>query len=134
MAKRSYNEECAYVDRLNDTSYRIREGFVPNMRVPGRFYVNDKLRPLMFDELRHHVNSAGVGGFLPAMKQVCTLTRAHTAHSLTHVLLYLSFSLSLSHTYTLTLGVQIANVACLPGIVGQSIGLPDVHAGVCVYV
>ncbi|XXQ37834.1 RNA-splicing ligase RtcB like protein [Plasmodiophora brassicae] len=66
----------------------IAKGFVPNMRVPGVFYANDKLRPALLDELAGH----GGGGFLPA---VC----------------------------------QIANVATLPGIVKESIGLPDCHAG-----
>ena len=46
----------------------------------------------MFDELLFHKERKGVGGFLPAVK-------------------------------------QIANVASLPGIVGRSIGLPDVHSG-----
>lgn len=79
--------------------------------MPGKFYVNSHLEKLMFDELQHHVKAGGVGGFLPAVK-------------------------------------QIANVACLPGIVNvrprnqilacaldlqkslqNSIGLPDVHSG-----
>ena len=46
----------------------------------------------MFEELRHSCNPSGVGGFLPAVK-------------------------------------QIANVAALPGVVKQSIGLPDIHSG-----
>ena len=50
------------------------------MKIPGVFYVNAHLRTLMFDELKSHSGRAGVGGFLPAVK-------------------------------------QIANVACLPGIV-----------------
>lgn len=32
--------------------YRIDQGFVPNMRVPGAFYVNDSLEELVFDELK----------------------------------------------------------------------------------
>jgi tRNA-splicing ligase RtcB len=93
MARRSYDQELKFVHRLDAQSYQIALDFVPNMRVPARFYVNDALAPLMFDELKHQVaNASGVGGFLPAMK-------------------------------------QLANVAALPGIVGASIGLPDVHAG-----
>uniref|UniRef100_A0A914UIN4 3'-phosphate/5'-hydroxy nucleic acid ligase n=1 Tax=Plectus sambesii TaxID=2011161 RepID=A0A914UIN4_9BILA len=46
----------------------------------------------MFDELEHACQPGGIGGFLPAVK-------------------------------------QIANVASLPGIVGHSIGLPDIHSG-----
>lgn len=45
-------------------------GFVPGMSVPGVFYVNDALQGLLFDELRSHCNRQGVGGFLPAVKQL----------------------------------------------------------------
>jgi tRNA-splicing ligase RtcB len=65
---------------------------VPIVQVPGYFYVNSVLEPMMFEELKASQNQQGVGGFLPAVK-------------------------------------QIANVASLPGIVGASIGLPDVHSG-----
>lgn len=47
---------------------------------------------MMFEELKCAQTGGGVGGFLPAVK-------------------------------------QIANVASLPGIVGASIALPDVHSG-----
>jgi len=43
------------------------------MRVPGKFYVNGALRQLMFDELEFHVRKGGVGGFLPAMKQIANV-------------------------------------------------------------
>lgn len=92
MAVRTYDEECSYLEKISGCAYRIKQGFVPNMKVEGLFYVNDHLQKLMFDELRHHCDSKGVGGFLPAVK-------------------------------------QIGNVAALPGIVGHSIGLPDVHSG-----
>lgn len=62
------------------------------MRVPGIFYVNDRLRGLLFEELQNYCQRGEHGGFLPAVK-------------------------------------QIANVAALPGIVGHSIALPDVHSG-----
>ena len=81
-----------YISQSTPVSFAIDKGFVPNMRVPGRFYVNNQLQPLMFEELQHHTQAGGYGGFLPAVK-------------------------------------QIANVAALPGIVGASIGLPDVHSG-----
>eukprot|EP00051_Salpingoeca_urceolata_P028473 m.487065 g.487065 ORF g.487065 m.487065 type:complete len:525 (+) comp24766_c0_seq1:164-1738(+) len=93
--QRTYAEELKYLEKIggeHSVSYRIRKGFVPNMNVEGRFYVNKQLEELMFDELKQHSSHAGVGGFLPAVK-------------------------------------QIANVAALPGIVGASIGLPDVHSG-----
>lgn len=47
---------------------------------------------LVWEELEAHSNAKGVGGFLPAVK-------------------------------------QIANVASLPGIVGHSLGMPDIHSG-----
>eukprot|EP00960_Hanusia_phi_P036340 752276-Hanusia_phi.AAC.1 len=96
MVVRTYEEECKYVTRVDGTCYRIEKGFVDNMRVPGIFYVNQQIKELLFDELRQFSKTsgaaAGMGGFLPAMK-------------------------------------QLANVAALPGIVGKSIALPDVHAG-----
>jgi hypothetical protein len=87
---RTYEQECGFVEQIDATSYRIKKGFVENMRVPGHFYVNESIRDLLFEELRQFSRSSGsagqfsgaVGGFLPAMK-------------------------------------QIANVAALPGIVGR---------------
>jgi len=35
-------------------------GFVPNMRVPGTFYVNDKLKDLLFEELQQSVSRGEV--------------------------------------------------------------------------
>ena len=90
--RRTYAQEMEFLERVTPTQWRVREGFVPNMRVPGVFYVNKHLETLMFDELRQHVDRGDVGGFLPAVK-------------------------------------QLANVACLPGIVSKSIALPDVHSG-----
>lgn len=81
---------CDKLDKVGHNTWRIQKGFVPNMRVEGRFYVNSNLEGLMFDELKD--SNRGGAGFLPAI-------------------------------------TQIANVACLPGIVGHSIGLPDVHSG-----
>lgn len=89
MATRTYQEELKYLEKIDHNTWRIKKGFVPNMRVEGRFYVNQNLEPLIFGELQQMENR---GGFLPALK-------------------------------------QIANVASLPGIIGHSIGLPDVHSG-----
>lgn len=70
-SKRSYDQEMDYVKREDPTLYSIKEGFVPNMGVPGRFYVNSALEKLMFDELRQFSRqSQNVGGFLPAVKQI----------------------------------------------------------------
>merc|ERR1719486_1384098 len=60
-----------FLKRESDTMYSIASGFVPNMSVPGRFYVNSQLERLMFDELRSFSRqSSNVGGFLPAVKQI----------------------------------------------------------------
>ena len=95
MPARSFEEDKKFIreDEQQPGMYHIAKGFVPNMRVPGRFYVNDHLSALMFDELKNScANPNGRGGFLPAVK-------------------------------------QIANVSCLPGIVGASIAMPDCHSG-----
>eukprot|EP00741_Cyanophora_paradoxa_P014754 tig00020824_g14232.t1 len=92
MTSRSFDDEKRFLERIDANRWRIKTGFVPNMKVPGTFYVNEFLRELVFEELEQHCRAGGFGGFLPAVK-------------------------------------QIANVAALPGIVGHSIGLPDVHSG-----
>ncbi|KAI6194741.1 RNA-splicing ligase RtcB-like protein [Aphelenchoides besseyi] len=89
---RTFDEEMEFLERRTSSSIRIKKGFVPNMNVEGRFYVNQKLESLMYEELKIACEQKGVGGFLPAVKQV-------------------------------------ANVASLPGIIGESIGLPDIHSG-----
>jgi len=88
---RSYEEESTYIENVGPCKYKIKEGFVPNMKVPGVFYVNDSLKEACFEELEKFCTT-GSGGFIPAVK-------------------------------------QIANVASLPGIVGASMGMPDIHSG-----
>lgn len=51
----------------------VDKGFVPNMKVPGTFYVNDRLRDLIFEELENSYSRGGVGGFLPAVKQLANV-------------------------------------------------------------
>lgn len=71
MAKRSYEQEMNYCKRKTGSMYTIKEGFVPGMNVPGKFYVNEQLERLVFDELRSYSRqSSNVGGFLPAIKQI----------------------------------------------------------------
>ncbi len=101
---RTYAEECSYLEKLSDCSYRIKKGFVPNMnvsacqrsiatciimlsarivyqrskvnthtQVEGLFYVNDNLKNLMYDELKHHSASQGsVCKRLHCLSTVCT--------------------------------------------------------------
>ena len=96
---RTFEEEKVFIEKFSESDplcWRIAPGFVPNMLVPGKMYVNAELISMIYGELRDFVRrnngGNGSGGFLPAVK-------------------------------------QIGNVASLPGIVGHSIGLPDVHAG-----
>ena len=69
-------------------SSKKNSSFTHILQVEGLFYVNDGLKNLMYEELRHHSASqgrniytqnlsyyvlllfAGVGGFLPAVKQI----------------------------------------------------------------
>lgn len=71
---RTYEEELGFITKINDTCYAIQPGFVPNMRVPGVFYVNERLSSLMFDELKQYIEAGGVGGFMPAMKQIANVS------------------------------------------------------------
>lgn len=43
------------------------------MNVPGKFYVNEHLQKLMFEELEQYVGHGDVGGFLPAVKQLANV-------------------------------------------------------------
>ena len=58
---------------LTASCCRIKMGFVPNMRVPCTFYVNQHLQQLMFEELEQFVSRGDVGGFLPAVKQLANV-------------------------------------------------------------
>jgi len=70
---RTYDEEMRFLTKVSDTCYTIQPGFVPNMRVPGVFYVNERLSSLMFDELQQYIQAGGVGGFIPAVKQIANV-------------------------------------------------------------
>ena len=62
-----------YIEQEDDTKYKLKVGFVPNMRVPGCFYVNDRLKGLVFEELQHACGRQGHGGFLPAIQQLANV-------------------------------------------------------------
>ena len=70
---RTFEEECGYINRLTDCKFQIVKGFVPNMNVEGRFYVNNRLEQLMFDELKFSCDGQGIGGFLPAVRQIANV-------------------------------------------------------------
>ena len=66
-------QEKEFITRSSPVQYEIAQGFVPNMRVPGRCYVNSDLEGLLFDELKAYSTAGGQGGFLPAVKQVANV-------------------------------------------------------------
>ncbi|KAK8803806.1 hypothetical protein WA158_001500 [Blastocystis sp. Blastoise] len=71
---RTYEEECKFIHKDGVCRYKIDPGFVPNMNVPGVFYVNEKLYPLVMEELSlYSERKSGYGGFLPAIKQVANV-------------------------------------------------------------
>ena len=69
-------EICGFLDQVTDCKWRIRPGFVPNMRVPGTFYVNaaccrSSSSPRQL-ELQFAKSNARQG-FLPALKQIANV-------------------------------------------------------------
>jgi len=69
---RTYADEIKYLTKIDEVRYKINEGFVPNMKVPGIVYANDKLYEQLVDELK--VWSEGTGtGFIPALKQIANV-------------------------------------------------------------
>lgn len=94
-------QEMKYIEALSPYHYRIQQGFVPHMRVPGKqpaacpsckwwgsavlrpcqampraagvFYVNDRLKGLLFEELQAYCQRGEHGGFLPAVKQIANV-------------------------------------------------------------
>ena len=73
VTSRSYAEEQEFIRQLTPNMYEIAQEFVPNMSVPAKFYVNDNLKGLLFDELKQHCGSGAGGGFLPAVKQMANV-------------------------------------------------------------
>ncbi len=110
QCRRTFNEEIAFLEKINPTKYRVNIGFVPNMRVHADVLVNEPLEELLLTELKEAIgclcepdgeensnnkkykkSKAEQKGFIPALK-------------------------------------QMANVAALPGIV-RCLAMPDVHSG-----
>jgi hypothetical protein len=67
---RKLSEELSYIEKVGNCKYRIKDGFVPNMKVPGVFYVNDSLKDVLFEELEQNLQGHGAGGFLPAVSTI----------------------------------------------------------------
>lgn len=66
-------QDKGYLRQISAVQYMVDKGFVPNMNVPGTFYVNDRLKDLIFEELENSYGRGGVGGFLPAVKQLANV-------------------------------------------------------------
>lgn len=65
-------QEKEFISRENEYLFRIDEGFVDDMRVPGYFYVNKDLETNIFQELEQYATHHA-GAFLPAMKQLANV-------------------------------------------------------------
>ena len=70
---RTFEEEMSFLEQKSPTEWTIKKGFVPNMRVPGTFYVNEDLQQLLFSELSQFCQSTAQHGFLPAIKQIANV-------------------------------------------------------------
>ena len=66
-------QEMGFIEQLSPYHYRVNTGFVPGMSVPGVFYVNDRLKGLLFEELQAFCQRGEHGGFLPAVKQIANV-------------------------------------------------------------
>uniref|UniRef100_A0AC34FSK7 3'-phosphate/5'-hydroxy nucleic acid ligase n=1 Tax=Panagrolaimus sp. ES5 TaxID=591445 RepID=A0AC34FSK7_9BILA len=138
---RSFAQELEFIERVSPVEFRIKKGFVPNMNVEGKFYVNSNLEKLMFEELEQACTKGGVGGFIPAVKQignVASLPAIVGVEGKFYVNSNLEKLMFEELEQACTKGgvggfipavKQIGNVASLPAIVGSSIGLPDIHSG-----
>lgn len=70
---RRYEDELKFLEQISPVEWRIKKGFVPGMTVDGSFYLNSALFELQMEELMQHSKAGGVGGFLPAVKQIANV-------------------------------------------------------------
>lgn len=95
----AFVSDCHHFSYFHDNLSNI--GFVPNMKVRAEIIVNDDLQTLLVDELQKS-------------SSCCCSSESSAAGEDG------AFIPSLR---------QVANVAALPGIVGASLAMPDVHSG-----
>lgn len=69
----SFDDAKKLIHKVSPVEYNVDIGFVPNMTVPVRFFVNDNLAPLLFEELEQFHTKGGYGGFLPAVRQMANV-------------------------------------------------------------
>lgn len=70
---RRYEDELKFLEQISPVEWRIKKGFVPGMNVDGSFYLDSSLFELQMEELQQHSKAGGVGGFLPAVKQIANV-------------------------------------------------------------
>jgi tRNA-splicing ligase RtcB len=105
------------VTRVGPLEFELALDWAPGQRVPARFFASRALLELLVDEA-----SAAEGGCVALLwrcvhvRKTASQRRALTAHARA----LRSFISALQ---------QLANVATLPGIVGASLGMPDIHSG-----
>ena len=74
LPKRTYEEDMEYVTRKTPAMYEVAPGFIPEMRVPARFYVNENLDNLVFSELKQFYTRGDNTGFLPSLRQLANVS------------------------------------------------------------
>ncbi len=107
------------VTRVGALEYELGTDWAHGQRVPARFFASRALLELAVDEADAAVGAAG-GGCAHAMR-LARKTHRRTARPLL-------LTPAPHHSFISALQ-QLANVATLPGIIGASVGMPDVHAG-----
>ena len=74
---RTIEEELTFLERISDTRYQVRVGFVPNMTVPAEIIVNSDLQTLLVQELRDTCcvgpYSEAEQSFIPALRQAANV-------------------------------------------------------------
>ena len=70
---RTFEDAKKSIRQIDPTTYVVDRGLVPNMRVPAKFYVDDALRALLFEEMQAHFETKGFGGFIPAVVQLANV-------------------------------------------------------------
>merc|ERR1719361_2680954 len=111
--------------KQNSFQFTIDKGFVPNMRVIGKFFVNPKLEKIVFDELREHCNRGAFGGFLPAVKQISNVAGLPgiVKHSIAMPDVHAGYGFSIGNVAAFNMNDPLAVVS--PGGVGF-----DINCGV----
>jgi len=69
----TFDEAAKCIKQDTSVSYTVTKGMVPNMRVPAKFYVDDNLKEILYEELESHFKAKGFGGFIPAVMQLANV-------------------------------------------------------------